>query len=122
MTTPADWATGVREGTAPAGAVPATNETPETPDPVVFPGADDPGGRDDVAASVAAAVANAEARYGEHERDTYAQGSTIGDLMTLPPGPLDPGVAGGLTDPSGAFYDPPREGAPETFTGPGNQP
>lgn len=47
----------------------------------------DAGGRDDVAGSVAGSVAAAEARYMEHESDTHAQGSTIGDLMTLPPAP-----------------------------------
>src|SRR5258708_2645648 len=47
-------------------------------DPVFAAGDADPGGRDDVAGDVAGAVAAAEARYGEHERDTYQQGSTIG--------------------------------------------
>jgi hypothetical protein len=77
--------------------------------PVLAHGDADPGGRDDVAGSVAAAVAAAEARFGEHMSDTYGQGSTIGDTMTLPPNFLDPGVGStGTTDPSGAFYDPPR--------------
>jgi len=44
----------------------------------------------------------------EHEGDTHGTGSTIGDLMTLPPGPLDPGAAPGEAAPSGAYYDPPR--------------
>ena len=76
----------------------------------VFVGGDaDAGGRDDVAGSVAEAVGNAQARYGEHQRDTFAQGSRIGDAMTLPPNPLDPGLGSlGVTDPSGAYYDPPR--------------
>jgi hypothetical protein len=52
--------------------------------PIRFPGNDDPGGRDDVAATVAGSVAAAEARYGEHQADTYGQGSVIGDLVTLP--------------------------------------
>ncbi len=82
----------------------------------------DAGGRDDVAGSVAGAVANAGARWHEHQGDTYGQGSQIGDLMTFPPSPLDPGVVGGLTDPSGAFYDPPRGGAPGTFVNTGNEP
>jgi len=77
--------------------------------PIYVGGDADPGGRDDVGGSVAEAVSNAEARYGEHQRDTYGQGSTIGDVMTLPPSPLDPGVGSlGITDPSGAYYDPPR--------------
>jgi hypothetical protein len=77
--------------------------------PIQAHGDADAGGRDDVADSVAAAVAAASARWHEHQSDTYGQGSTIGDTMTLPPSPLDPGVGStGTTDPSGAFYDPPR--------------
>ena len=76
--------------------------------PIAVGGAADAGGRDDVSGTVAGAVANAEARYLEHEGDTHPAGSVIGDLMTLPPGPLDPGAAPGTTDPSGAYYDPPR--------------
>ena len=76
--------------------------------PIAVGGDADAGGRDDVAGTVAGAVANAEARYLEHESDTHPAGSTIGDVMTLPPGPLDPGAAPGTTDPSGAYYDPPR--------------
>ncbi len=76
--------------------------------PVNAMGDADAGGRDDVAGDVAGAVANATARWHEFQADTYGQGSTIGDLMTFPPSPLDPGVVGGLTDPSGAFYDPDR--------------
>jgi hypothetical protein len=52
--------------------------------PIAYPGDNDPGGRDDVAASVAQSVANAEARYTELQGDTYGLGSTIGDLMSLP--------------------------------------
>jgi hypothetical protein len=75
----------------------------------IFTGGDaDPGGRDDVRGSVGAAVAAAEARFGEHQGDTYAQGSVIGDLMSFPSSPLDPPAGPGLTDPAGAFYDPPR--------------
>jgi hypothetical protein len=55
-----------------------------SPDPVYAGGDADAGGRDDVAGTVAGAQANAEARYGEHQRDTYGQGSTIGDAMDLP--------------------------------------
>jgi hypothetical protein len=55
--------------------------------PVAFPGDADAGGRDDVAGDVAAAVANAQARYGELQGDTYGQGSVIGDLVDLPPVP-----------------------------------
>jgi hypothetical protein len=77
--------------------------------PVQAHGDADAGGRDTVADSVAAAVAASSARWHEHQGDTYGQGSTIGDTMTLPPSPLDPGVGStGTTDPSGGFYDPPR--------------
>lgn len=82
---------------------------PGEPQGIRFPGDPDAGGRDDVANSVAEAVANAEARYHEHQTDTYGLGSHIGDVLTLPPSPLDPGVGSlGTTDPSGAYYDPPR--------------
>ena len=66
---------------------PAPDRPAASPQPVSFPGAADPGGRDDVAADVAGAVANAEARFGELQSDTYGQGSAIGDLVDLPPGP-----------------------------------
>ena len=69
----------------------------------------DPGGRDDVAGDVAGAVANATARWHEHQADTFAQGSVIGDLITFPPSPLDPGAGVGNTAPTGGFYDPVRE-------------
>jgi hypothetical protein len=61
-----------------------TNEHPETPHPVTFPGDADPGGRDIVSATVMGAVASAEARYGELASDTYGQGSHIGDVPQLP--------------------------------------
>jgi hypothetical protein len=54
------------------------------PQPVYAGGDADAGGRDDVAAAVAGAVANAEARFREHQTDTYGQGSQIGDYLTLP--------------------------------------
>ena len=77
--------------------------------PIDAMGDADAGGRDDVAGDVAGAVANATARWKEFQSDTFGLGSVIGDLMTLPPSPLDPGVGTlGTTDPSGAFYDPPR--------------
>ncbi len=56
-----------------------------SPDPVLAGGDADAGDRDDVAGSAAAAQAAAEARYGEHQADTYGQGSRIGDAMDLPP-------------------------------------
>jgi hypothetical protein len=78
--------------------------------PINAMGDDDPGGRSDVAGDVAGAVANATARWHELQSDTYGLGGVIGDLMTLPPSPLDPGVGSlGTTDPMAAFYDPPRE-------------
>jgi hypothetical protein len=77
--------------------------------PIAVGGAADAGGRDDVAGTVAGAVAAAEARYLEHESDTHPAGSTIGDVMTLPPGPLDPGSSPGEALPTGHYFDPPRE-------------
>jgi hypothetical protein len=56
---------------------------PGSPDPVYVGGDADAGGRDDVAGDVAAAMANANARYAEHQQDT-GQGSQIGDSMDLP--------------------------------------
>lgn len=60
--------------------------------PIVVGGDNDAGGRDDVSATVAGAVHAAEARYLEYEADTHAQGSTIGDLYTLPVVPEDANV------------------------------
>lgn len=78
--------------------------------PIGVYGDADAGGRDDVADSVAGAVTAAEARFHEYQADASRPGpSNIGDIMTLPPNPLDPGVGSlGITDPSGGFYDPPR--------------
>ena len=99
----------------PPGQMPASSFSiqapyaPGSPQQIYVGGDADAGGRDDVGGSVAEAQANAQARFHEHQSDTYGQGSTIGDVMTLPPSPLDPGVGStGTTDPSGAFYDPPR--------------
>jgi hypothetical protein len=74
------------------------------------------------AAMVAAAQSSGETA--EHDRRAGYQaqalplGGHIGDGMTMPPSPLDPGVGSlgsGETLPAGAFYDAPREGAPETY-------
>jgi hypothetical protein len=90
----------------------------------IYVGGDaDAGGRDDMSPTVAGAVAAAEARWHELQADTYGAGGVIGDIMTLPPSPLDPGVGStGTTDPSGGFYDPPRGGPPSTFPNTGNEP
>lgn len=74
---------------------------PGEPQPIRFYGDPDAGGRDDVAGSVAESMANAEARFREHEADTHAQGSQIGDSMHLPPA----STTGSAGD---AYYDPPR--------------
>jgi hypothetical protein len=107
--TPADSAP------TPPGQIPASSwdiqapYAPGSPDPVFVGGDNDAGGRDDVAGDVATAAANAHARSLEHQGDTFGLGSTIGDVVTMPPSPLDPGVGSlGETNPSGAFYDPPR--------------
>lgn len=59
--------------------------SPGAPDPVDTGGDDDPGGRDAVAGDVAGAVLAAMGRRDELASDTYGQGSTIGDILTLPP-------------------------------------
>lgn len=85
--------------------------------PIYVGGDPDPGGRDDVAPSVAESVANATGRWQEHEAYTHHQGGMSGDLMHFPPSPEDPGVGVGNTIPTGGFYDPPREyGGPDSVT------
>jgi hypothetical protein len=76
--------------------------------PVAFPGDNDAGGRDTVSPTTDGAVAAAQARYGEHESDTFGQGSTIGDVMALPASDMNPAV--------GVLGNPPFEGPffPET--------
>jgi hypothetical protein len=70
--------------------------------PVDAMGDPDAGGRDDVAGTVAGAVASAEARYHEHASDATAPGpSQIGD--TLPLAPVDSNPAVGTNDPYGPF-------------------
>lgn len=83
---------------------------PGSVSPVYVGGDADAGGRDDVASTVGGAVAAQSARWHELQSDTFGAGSVIGDLMALPPNPLDPGVGSlGTTDPAGHFYDPPRD-------------
>lgn len=75
--------------------------------PIYVGGDADAGGRDDVAGTVAGAVAAAEARFAEHQSDAVNTGSgVIGDLMTIPPNSMDPAV--GALGPEGGYYDPPR--------------
>lgn len=101
MITPADT-----PPTAP-GQMPASSfdiqapYSPGEPQAIRFPGDPDPGGRDDVAATVAGAQAAAEARYHEHQTDTYGLGSQIGDSMAMP-------TASTTGSTGGAYYDPPR--------------
>jgi hypothetical protein len=90
------WTTGV------AWKSPVVSPGPGSDPPVaggqgIYTSADnDPGGRDDVATSVAGAIANAMARQHELQRDTYGQGSLIGDLMPMAQPVAGPGV--GLSD------------------------
>lgn len=70
---------------------------PGTPSPIYVGGDNDAGGRDDVESTIAAAVNAAEARYLEHQSDTFSQGSQIGDSMTMPVVPED------ANDPSSDF-------------------
>jgi hypothetical protein len=67
--------------------------------------AGDPGDRgDDVSATVAGAMANAEARYTAHEASTHPQGSQIGVPLDLPPVVSDWSKHTGGTDANS--YDP----------------
>jgi len=95
------------------GGICATADAPYYPgplSPIFTAGADDAGGRDNVSGTVAGAVAAQTARWHELEADILPQGTAYGDYLALPPSPLDPGVGSlGITDPMGAFYDPPRE-------------
>lgn len=97
---------------APQGGVAGSIQAPYDPgsvSPIDAMGDADAGGRDTVAGTTAGAVAAALARAAEHQGDTYGQGSRIGDFLHMPPSPLDPGTGSlGGTDPSGAYYDPPR--------------
>jgi hypothetical protein len=56
---------------------------PGTPQDIAFAGSATSAG-DDVAGTVAAAQAAAEARYSAHMQQTYGQGSSIGIPLTLP--------------------------------------
>jgi hypothetical protein len=80
-------------------------------------------GEADARAAQAAAQDARGAMLGHYQAQALPLGGHIGDGMTMPPSPLDPGVGSlGTTDPSGAFFDPPRAGAPEDYAGPGNEP
>jgi hypothetical protein len=57
--------------------------TPGSPQDIAFAGSGTSAG-DDVAGTVAAAQAAAEARYSAHMQQTYGQGSSIGIPLTLP--------------------------------------
>src|SRR5260370_40298773 len=78
------------------------------PDPVEAMGDADAGGRDDVSATVAGAVAAANARWHEHQADTYGTGSALRDPVNFPASPLGPRAGGGNTAPAAGFDDPPR--------------
>lgn len=79
------WSTPARPPGPVVGGLPVSHEVVPGGQGIAFTGDADPGGRDPVAASVAEAVTNEEARYTELAADTYGAGSTIGDVMTLPP-------------------------------------
>ena len=95
-------------GASPLAAPNVNPYEPGAVSPVMFAADADAGGRDIVSGTVAGAVAAAEARFGELQGDTLGLGSHIGDLMSFPPSPLDPGAGPGLTDPTGHYFDPPR--------------
>lgn len=108
MITPADTPP-ERPGQMPSSAFPIVAPyEPGVPSPILAHGDADAGGRDNVSGTVAGSVVAAEARLAELQSDP-GQGGTIGDLMQMPPNPLDPAASSpGTTDPSGSFYDPPR--------------
>jgi hypothetical protein len=83
------WSTPARPPGPVVGGLPVSHEVVPGGQGIAFTGDADPGGRDPVAASVAEAVSNTEARYTELAGDTYGAGSTIGDVLTLPPVPAD---------------------------------
>ena len=78
------WTTPERPGTMPVSALVATDETPETPDPIVSPDDVPDVKADIVSATVVGAVAAVEARYHSHQADTYGQGSQLGTVLNLP--------------------------------------
>ena len=79
-------------------------------------------GEADVAAAMHAGMAAENDRRHHYGQDILPQGAAYGDAMDLAGvGYPDEGTVGGLTLPEGFFYTPPREGAQETHTGPGNQ-
>jgi len=98
------WSTPVQSASPVVSPSPVTKEVSPGGQPIAFPGDADPGGRDTVAASVAQAVSNAEARYHELQGDTYGQGSVVGDLLSLPPVVSDWSKHTGGTD--ATSYDP----------------
>jgi hypothetical protein len=80
------WTTPAREPSPVTTPIVPTHGNPERPDPVLSGGVDqDAEGTDTVSASVAGAMAAAEARFLSHQQDTYAQGSQIGAEVSLPP-------------------------------------
>jgi hypothetical protein len=77
-------------------------------------------GEADCAAAMTAGMTADQERRAFYEADIKPLGSNYGIGMTLPPSPLDPGVGSlgsGEALPTAAFYDPPRGGSPETYTG-----
>ena len=76
----------------------------------------------DIAAAMHSGMTAETDRRSGYAADILPIGTAYGDLMDLPSGYPDAGTVGGLTDPEGYFYGPPREGAPETYTAAGNEP
>jgi hypothetical protein len=70
--------------------------------PVQFTADNDAGGRDIVSGTTGGAQAAAAARLAELQSDTFGQGSTIGDVLTLPASDMNPAV--------GVLGNPPFEG------------
>lgn len=68
-------------------------------------------------AAMGAGMAAETDRRARYAAGILPTGAAYGDTMTLAGGSLDPGAGTGETQPAGYFYDPPRLGAPETYTG-----
>lgn len=76
----------------------------------------------DITAAMQSGMAAEDGRRQHYGQDILPQGAAYGDFMTLDGGALEAGAGGGEALPVAYFYDPPRLGAPETYTAAGNEP
>ena len=66
------------------------------------------GAEADCRAAMSAGMAAEHDRRTGYAADILPQGSAYGDQMAVSSPPLDPGLPGGETEPSGAYFTPPR--------------